>query len=469
MLWRSPSRLQRVSALAAVSLAALSACADDSVTSPQSTQRQLDLANVQLQAAASGRTERGFEDEMLRMELSLPGFGGLAMADDGTLVVHLPPGVSTATGAAALEGKLARVGRGELSDAFRRPGAVRYLTARYAFSTLVSWKEAMATAGNGRSTIHGIDADELNNRLTLYVSDASARQAAIARATDRGIPAEALRIVVSAPPQATASLRDRFRPTGAGTQIRNNVSGRCTLGFNANTWPGLVDGLVTAAHCASGPVGVGATGQVMYQNSFLSGDIVGTISTNPAFNLTAGACGSFTKCANADALFTAYNANTTRQKRVAFTASTGLNYAGGSITVTGWWTNVASPGSVFQGQTVDKMGRTTGWTRGSVSATCVVGDIDSNADLVADYRILCSHTVTNSRAGQGDSGGPVFIPPPAGQITQPLTPLGILYAGNNMTSYDMSDQVYFCSSGCTYWFSDWSAVQAHLNLVLLPN
>lgn len=360
------------------------------------------------------------------------------------------------------------MGLSELAAALGNPARVRYFTARYAFSTLVSWKEAMASRRSD-GIIHGIDADEAGNNISLYTGDAASRSAALALATEAGIPSEAVKVIVSSPARAAASLRDRFRPTGAGTQIRNSASGRCTLGFNVRTWPGLVDGLVTAAHCASGSVGVGATGQVMYQNSFLTGDIVGTIATNPAFNLTAAACGSFTKCANADALFTAYNSSTTRQKRVAFTASTGLNYSGGSITVTGWWTNVAPPGTVYQGQTVDKMGRTTGWTRGTVSATCVVSDVDSDADLVADYRILCAHRVTNSRGGQGDSGSPVFIAPPAGQITQPLTPLGILFGVTNMVQYDMSDQVNFCSTACTYLFSDWSAVQAHLNLVVDPN
>ena len=56
----------------------------------------------------------------------------------------------------------------------------------------------------------------------------------------------------------------------------------------------------------------------------------------------------------------------------------------------------------FQGETVHKVGRTTGWTYGPVSATC--RDINVSG---SDVTLFCQSLV-RSGVGGGDSGSPVF-------------------------------------------------------------
>jgi hypothetical protein len=67
------------------------------------------------------------------------------------------------------------------------------------------------------------------------------------------------------------------------------------------------------------------------------------------------------------------------------------------------------------GQVVGKVGRTTGWTTGKVTNTCVNVEID---DIVQ----LCQ-TIVAARAGGGDSGAPVF------RGASNITLVGILWGG----------------------------------------
>ena len=66
--------------------------------------------------------------------------------------------------------------------------------------------------------------------------------------------------------------------------------------------------------------------------------------------------------------------------------------------------------SVAVGTTVQKIGARTGWTRGSVSATCV----DTNASR--SYSKLRCQVRTKTWVSKGDSGGPAFLLNPEGTV-----------------------------------------------------
>jgi hypothetical protein len=71
------------------------------------------------------------------------------------------------------------------------------------------------------------------------------------------------------------------------------------------------------------------------------------------------------------------------------------------------------------GQTVNKVGRTTGWTQGLVTNTCVNTGV-SGSNIVQ----LCQ-TFVSAGVGGGDSGSPVF------RGTSSVTLVGILWGGNS--------------------------------------
>jgi hypothetical protein len=76
-------------------------------------------------------------------------------------------------------------------------------------------------------------------------------------------------------------------------------------------------------------------------------------------------------------------------------------------------------GRAAVGQTVNKVGRTTGWTQGLVTNTCVNTGV-SGSNIVQ----LCQ-TFVSAGVGGGDSGSPVF------RGTSSVTLVGILWGGNS--------------------------------------
>jgi hypothetical protein len=99
---------------------------------------------------------------------------------------------------------------------------------------------------------------------------------------------------------------------------------------------------------------------------------------------------------------------------------------------------------LFPGDVVQKIGRTTGWTSGVVTNTCLhvtYGPHDPNSRL-------CSAAVSGG-AGRGDSGSPVFWQGSNGQYYL----AGILFGGNpNLDNI----------AGDNYWFSNWDYVDYEL-------
>ncbi len=131
-----------------------------------------------------------------------------------------------------------------------------------------------------------------------------------------------------------------------------------------------------------------------------------------------------------------------------------------------WWTASGSVPPTYVGQSVDKVGRTTGWTRGSVDATCidVAVALDPSTGAIVpgvSYMVICADQVINSGVSQGDSGAPVWVTN-AGTGSA-LQPVGILFAGAPQNQIDFSDGgTRYCTVACKYLFSNWSQLSNHL-------
>jgi hypothetical protein len=66
---------------------------------------------------------------------------------------------------------------------------------------------------------------------------------------------------------------------------------------------------------------------------------------------------------------------------------------------------------LFVGTNVDKVGRTTGWTRGPIARTCVnvdVSDVDASGNIFDTNMTMLCQTIATTASGPGDSGGSVF-------------------------------------------------------------
>jgi hypothetical protein len=86
---------------------------------------------------------------------------------------------------------------------------------------------------------------------------------------------------------------------------------------------------------------------------------------------------------------------------------------------------ITAEGSAAAGQTVNKVGRTTGWSQGRVTNTCV--DTNLSGTSITE---LCQNFVT-ATVGSGDSGSPVFV---IGGGTN-VTLVGILWGGSGSSTF----------------------------------
>lgn len=425
----------------------------DGVTDPSSTQLRL-LATgsqSQLDSAVQGRLDRGIEDDILRLEARHPGLGGVAVDSSGALVVFLRSPADVETLRSEILSELARrLGPSELRDSLAAGMRIRTLPASFSFSELVDGANRASRLVQQHPSVVSVDADEARNRVTIGVTHETAVEAVTAYFVAGGLDPGILNVKVVGIPRTLGSVRNYWRPTGGGLQFVRATNNWCTIGWNVTNY--LADsGFVTAGHCAPGEIGTGQTGPV-YQPTTSNAQF-GVIELNPEWNVVDDRCNGYAKCAKADAMYVRYTDHSAWNARVAKTASVGTNYAGGSISVTGWWTSIPYVAGEYVGQPLEKIGRTTGWTAGTMSESCV------NWSVPGSHTIICAHRVTGSRVGTGDSGSPVFR-----RISNSLYPVGILFGGEGAGLWELVDGELLCrQAGCSYLFSNWNyATVTHL-------
>lgn len=448
------------------------ACSDGPSTvrrQPQGTsgpQGYTDLA-----AANAGRTARGIEDEFLRLEARIPGFGGMFKDIDGVVTAYLTDSMQRplARQVIAASDSLFE-GEPEVRQAVR-DGRVRFRSGLWTFSQLVGWQR-LALRSLSPTAVITADADESSNRVRVGISGGISAVAVNQLLRDAGIPAEALTIETEAAIQL-ATLRDHFpRGTAGGMQIADMNwpdMKLCTLGFNV-TASTLEEGLLTAAHCNPGSPWSGMGGTV-WQNvggpGYNQQMNIGAILFNPPWERRDSTCVGFLRCTWTDAMFVQYHADKVAlsQHSVAATTFVGENNRAGSVEETSAWrTPVWEYKTPYVGLVVDKVARTTGWTRGTIQRTCEAITVNFNTSEA--YRILCVDRVTNSAVGDGDSGGPVFLPAATpGGYTRAV---GVVVARVVDPSRDYGDPsdgyIARCIAPqtCTYWYANWPAIEEHL-------
>lgn len=457
--------------------AAIAGCADEP-SAPQPSEPRFSAealraayeasARAELAAASHGRKLRGFEEEILRAEDLVPGLGGVYFDAGGNVVVYLQDVANAGRAVAALATIAADAPvHPETRAMLVAPGRIMVVPGKFAFSSLVAWQAAFTRRHSEIRGLNSIDADESLNRVRISVSSESYGADAERVAAQAGVPPDAVVIEVGPANQLTAdNLRRSYLPTGGGLQIQNANEALCSLGFNVTKADGTT-GFLTASHCTNGPIGDGWILDPIHQSLNSGGNFLGDVQTNPPWNSTLPGCEGMYRCTGADAEFVAYTTSSSSAKRVAYTAYRGENSNGGSISITGWWNNVAPPIVRGVGESVDKMGRTTGWTRGNVASTCDHFQTVINGQT---YMVQCAIKVTNARGGKGDSGSPIFVPPADGQMGQSLYPIGIMFGGTNDYTDPYGDT--YCTGAlgpCIIWYSTWQRIEEHFGFTVNPS
>jgi hypothetical protein len=343
-------------------------------------------------------------DDPVALVRDVPGFGGFFLDGDGAPTVYLRDAGARATAERALGPWLAAQGL--------RTAALRVRRGDYDWASLERWQ---GQAGGAALALRGtvwVDADEARNRVTIGVERGTSMAQVRAAVARLGVPSGAVVVEEVEPVSPAATLRNRVRPVVGGLQI-NFPGFLCTLGFNA-----VRSGqrsFITNSHCTEVQGGVEGTPYWQPTGTTAAAQIATEVA-DPRYT-TGGGCPAGRRCRRSDAARAVYAGGTTSTLgRLART--TGAN--NGSVTIQGSFT-ITGEGSPVVGQTVHKVGRTTGWTRGPVTATCVHVNVSGTA-----VTQLCQ-TIVSAGVGSGDSGSPVFRPQGGGSNVRLL---GILWGGS---------------------------------------
>ena len=263
------------------------------------------------------------------------------------------------------------------------------------------------------------DADETRGRLVVGVLNRRGGEGQVrGRLRALGIDSQSVDVVETEPIFALATLRDKASPLVGGVQIRFSQY-LCSLGFiavNAKHEPGFV----TASHCSDRQGA--ADGTTYYQPLAQDqNDWIGNETLDPAY-LRGGSCPKGKKCRRSDANFSLSSG--TRLLNLGVIAQTTGGPGSLEISTTSPTFNITGEVEepVAVGTAVDKVGRTTGWTRGNVTSTCVNTGVQGSTIV-----LLCQTFVTGSGVivGGGDSGSPAFI-----SSGNNATLAGVLWGGN---------------------------------------
>jgi hypothetical protein len=373
-----------VRASLAMSLVAAAACTDSRVptqpdTGPASNVPQPPAQDASLDGDALAR--------------AIPGFGGFFIDARGVPTVRLTNLQARAEAERALQPTLRSLDLG---------AALQVIKADYTAQQLQAWVQRAAPEVLGLRGVVLIDNDEARNRVTVGVESRAAEPAVRAAMRRLGIQSEAVVVEVTGPVYEAITLRDKVRPVIGGLQIywtSGSSAFLCTHGFNVINPPDPRRSFLTNSHCTRARGNV-ASPTVYFQPAPPNTNIIGTeVEDPPFFTGTARGCPVGRLCRRSDAARAVYNSSTSLLGRLERTTGPG------SITIAGQWI-IKSEGTPVVGQTLNKVGRTTGTSTGKVTHTCVTVNVSGT-----NITMLCQDIV-KANVGPGDSGSPVFLRTP---------------------------------------------------------
>jgi len=387
--------MARCSLVILVAAISIEAC-NDQTTGPANVKPAGAVAPVN--GVAPSASLFGSDAKFAQIATQIPGFGGLFYDSTGTPTAYLVDMTSAQTAQSVLLPLLA--------DAKR---AIVFRHGTYNFLELSNWKEALSPKVLAIPGVVFLDADEARNRVRIGVATLDAESKVTQLAALLGVPKEALIIETMSPASiSTITVRDLNTPRAGGFQINWGTSAQylCTIGPNAYFAGDTTKAYgVVNSHCTNVQGQIDGTNyyQPLQSTPF---SFIGTEMADPIY-WVGGQCPSGQRCRTSDAALFKYAVANPPIYQVGYiartTSSDGSIFMNTStprfkITKTGNWP--------WTGLLVFKVGRTTGWTVGLVTSTCVDTPQYENGRPTG-ITMLCSDYVF-SPSNPGDSGSPVF-------------------------------------------------------------
>ncbi len=358
-----------------------------------------------LQVQAAGQGKSSLDELFAEVASRVPAFGGMFIEGDILFVYLLNPGQKVAAERAIV----AVFGRERIPA-----GGIQVLQGQYGFAQLKNWHDRLISLLD----LEGVlltDIDEGQNRLKVGVEQLALASAVEQQLASLGIPKEAVLIVEAEPIVPMLTLRDKVRPLVGGLQI-NFPGFLCTLGFNAIR--SSISGFVINSHCTETQGGVENT--PYWQPLEAADTFIGTEIADPLY--TKDKCPRSLRgklCRYSDSAFAQHDPAVITDPGL-LARTDGANT--GSLTIAGSF-RIVGESAALKGETVNKVGRTTGWTQGQVTDTCV------NTGVLGSRIVQLCQDFVSAGVGAGDSGSPVFRITNSSQTNDVLL-YGILWGGN---------------------------------------
>jgi hypothetical protein len=371
---------------------------------------------------------QGAPEQMAVAQL-VDGFGGYFLDETGAPTVYLLDPSRRGEAALALAAFL--------TDRELTSADLRVLQGTFAYAQLDAWYRLARPGAFGVAGIILGDVDEAQNRIRFGVADAAAAAAVRDVVAALGIPDAAVIVDERAPFRTVATLRDDIAPLQGGLQINFlnaggvvGVSLLCTLGFNA-----IIDGVssfITNSHCSQVEGGEETPTDYYQPLQDPDGDrmvnpenLIAVEADDPHWFISLDCpLAPAVQCRWSDASRAAYIPTAAAQAqlgRIARTVRPSTSLTDVELTIDGHFTIRREQARGVVGEIANKVGRTTGWTLGTTTETCV--DVLA---LGTTHMRLCQEVVAAVVDG-GDSGSPVFRRNGPGSN---VTLLGVLWGGS---------------------------------------
>jgi hypothetical protein len=366
------------------------------------------------------------EADFAKLAEEAPSSAGFYIEPDGQVVVVVRDASDDSRARGAVNSLIAE---GKVKDSRGTAGRLTIARGQFTFAELAQWRDVIFDKLFGEyDGVTSLDLDEQANRVTIGVVPSAfgvVRSLIQQRLVKLGIDTAAVRFLQQSSLQlqsAPLTLNAMADTLIGGLEIQTPV-GVCTMAIGAEYYG--VPGLMTAAHCS--------TQEWITEQSIVSqpapARTVGYETADP-YGWSCGFLGINT-CRNSDATFYTRNAGIQSYRGIIARplSSAGPGGGNGSLTI-----NQANPyflvtevdqQNLVAGQVVQKVGRTTGWTYGTISQTCV----DHHNGSWPGYNVtLCTYQGNYTQAG-GDSGSPVFMFPGGGNVQGEIVTLVGIHLG----------------------------------------
>ncbi len=402
------------------------ACADDSrslgpADRPDAMVSASDVAEELVRPVAVGVAARPhtIRDEFAAMSGRVPGgFGGLLFDEDGVLTVVLVDPASHVAARAVLENEpLVRARRDGPNGARFAVQGARIRQGEYSYGALHDWYETLLVALDITPTQSGISVRR--NRVVVGIAKEEHRANVDAAIRDAGIPREAVAVELVADVHLLNSVTDRHRPVPGG--VRNqwrfthwffgDTTVTCTIGPNVLRLGQR--GFVVPSHCTRNPRQVDWNDITHYWQALwhqwpsYPGSSINRIG-NEAIDPSVFPCSLNPDfgCRHSDAALGLYrDVVEFEYARIARPASRNTGALSLSSSNPRFFINSAWDWSV-DGEVLEKVGQTTGWSGGQVVDGCI-NITPASGGTPTGPTMLCQ-MIVDAFAKGGDSGSPVF-------------------------------------------------------------